>query len=79
LSERVILSIQRQAAAVGMFLRFFRFGILAFEIGERYVQRLVTEADSQAFTVEHLTLTRFEAVAISLELSQRCRLFPRDP
>src|SRR6266852_1577394 len=23
--------------------------------------------------------TRFEAVAISLELSQRCRLFPRNP
>ena len=26
-----------------MFLRFFRFGILAFEAGERYVQRLPLE------------------------------------
>jgi hypothetical protein len=29
-----------------MLLRFFRLGILALEIGERHVQRLVTEADS---------------------------------
>jgi len=28
-----------------MFLRHFGLGILAFEIGERYVQRLVTEAN----------------------------------
>jgi hypothetical protein len=26
-------------AAVGMFLRFFRFGVLALEVGERYVQQ----------------------------------------
>ena len=29
-----------------MLLRFFRLGILAFEVGERHVQRFVTEADS---------------------------------
>ena len=28
-----------------MFLRFFRFGIFTFEVGERHVHRLVTEAD----------------------------------
>jgi hypothetical protein len=33
-----------------MFLRFFRFGILAFEVGERYVQRLVAEAEVQQNT-----------------------------
>jgi hypothetical protein len=38
-------SVQRQAAAVGVFLRFFRLGILAFEIGERHIQRFVTEPD----------------------------------
>jgi len=27
-------------------LRFFRLGILAFEVGERHVQRFVAEADS---------------------------------
>ena len=29
-----------------MFLRFFRFGVFAFEVGERHVQRLVPQADS---------------------------------
>jgi hypothetical protein len=29
-----------------MFLRFLRFSILAFEVGERYVQRFVTEPDA---------------------------------
>lgn len=29
-----------------MFLRFFRLSILALEVGERHVQRLVSEADS---------------------------------
>ena len=28
-----------------MLLRFFRFGVLALEIGERYVLRLVSESD----------------------------------
>jgi hypothetical protein len=32
-----------------MFLRFFRLGVLAFEVGERYVQRLVAEADADGF------------------------------
>ena len=30
--------VQRQAAAVRMFLHFFRLCILAFEVGERHVQ-----------------------------------------
>jgi hypothetical protein len=29
-----------------VFLRFFRLGVLAFEVGERYVQRLVPETNS---------------------------------
>jgi len=37
------LCIQSQTAAVRMFLRFFRLSILAFEVGERYIQRLVPE------------------------------------
>ena len=40
------LCVQRQAAAVRVLLGFFRLGILAFEIGERHVQRFVTEAGS---------------------------------
>jgi hypothetical protein len=37
------LCAQRQAAAVGMFLRFFGLGVLAFEIGKGHIQRFVTE------------------------------------
>ena len=33
-----------------MLLSFLRFGILAFEIGERHVQRLVPETDSEVFS-----------------------------
>jgi hypothetical protein len=33
------LGVRRQAAAVGVFLRFFRFGILAFEVGEIFSSR----------------------------------------
>jgi len=29
-----------------MFLRFFRLGILALELGERHFKRIVPEADS---------------------------------
>jgi hypothetical protein len=36
----VVLCVQRQAAAVRMFLRFFRFRILAFELSERHVHEL---------------------------------------
>jgi hypothetical protein len=32
-----------------MFLRFFGLGICAFEVGERHIQRLVAEADSDVF------------------------------
>ena len=32
------LSLQRQAAAVRMFLSFFRLSVRAFEVGERHVQ-----------------------------------------
>jgi hypothetical protein len=42
----MFLSVQRQAAAIGMFLGFFRLSIFAFEVGERYVQRLVPEPDA---------------------------------
>ena len=43
ISRRGVLSlcVQRQAAAVRMFLSFFRLGILALEVGERHVQRFV--------------------------------------
>jgi hypothetical protein len=34
----LVLWIQRQAAAVRMFLHFFRFSILALEAGERHVE-----------------------------------------
>jgi hypothetical protein len=37
------LCVQRQAAAARMFWRFFRFNMLAFEVGKRHVQRLVAE------------------------------------
>jgi hypothetical protein len=40
------LSVQRQAAAVRMVLHFFGFGVLAFEIGQGHIQRLVAQADS---------------------------------
>jgi hypothetical protein len=51
------LCVQRQAAAVSVFLSLFRLSILAFEIGEGHVERFMTEPDSQGFTVEHLKLT----------------------
>jgi hypothetical protein len=38
-SEVLSLCVQRQTAAVRMFLGFFRFGILPFEVGKRHVQR----------------------------------------
>jgi len=37
---------QRQAAAVRMLLSFFRLSILPYEIREFYIQRLVSEPDS---------------------------------
>ena len=40
------LCVLRQAAAVGVFLRFFGLGILALGISERHVQQLVADADS---------------------------------
>jgi len=36
----------RQAAAVRTFLRFFGFGVLAFEVGESHVERFMSEAAS---------------------------------
>jgi hypothetical protein len=38
--------VERQAAAIGGFLCFFRFGVLTLEIGEPHVQRLVAEHNS---------------------------------
>ena len=35
-----------------MLLNFFRLGVLALEVGERYVQRLVPEADSDGASAE---------------------------
>src|SRR5260370_40808178 len=43
---RMYLCVQCQAAAVRMLLSFFGLSILAFEIGERHVKRLVPEADT---------------------------------
>jgi len=40
------LCVQRQAAAVGVLLRIFRFSVLAFEVGDGHIERFVTEADS---------------------------------
>jgi hypothetical protein len=34
------------AAAVRMLLRFFGFGVLAFDVRERHVQRFVTDSDT---------------------------------
>ena len=39
----------RQAAAISVLLGFFRLSILAFEVSERYVQRLVPEPDADGF------------------------------
>ena len=52
-----------------MFLCFFRLSFLAFEIGERYVQRLVPEANSDgvhrnAFFVERVGVGLAEAVKL---------------
>jgi len=55
-----------KAAAVRMFLCFFGFGVLALEIGERYVQRLVTEANSDMVLIdatEDLTFEFLRAVS----------------
>ena len=35
-----------KSVAVRMLLRFFRFSILAFEVGERHVERFMTEDNS---------------------------------
>jgi len=43
------LRIQRQAAAVCVLLRFFRFGVLALEVGECHVQRFVTESPDEVY------------------------------
>jgi hypothetical protein len=40
------LCVQRQAAAVRMFLSLFRLCILALEVSERYVQQFVPKSDS---------------------------------
>src|SRR5256885_2241022 len=45
-----VLRIQRQTAAIGVFLCLFRFSVLAFEVGEGHVQRLVPEAEVQQNT-----------------------------
>ena len=37
-SDVLSLCVQHQTAAVRMFLGFFRFGILPFEVGKRHVQ-----------------------------------------
>ena len=44
IAERAVeRSVQRQAAAARMLLRFFGLGVLALEIGDGHVQRLVPE------------------------------------
>lgn len=39
--SRFALYVQRQAAAVGVLLRFLRLSILAFEVSEGHIQRFV--------------------------------------
>ena len=51
--------VQRQAAAVGVLLRFFRFGVLAVEIGEHHVERFVPEPDADGFH-SHLPWLNFQ-------------------
>jgi hypothetical protein len=66
------LCAQRQAAAVCVFLCFFGFGVLAFEIGECHVERFVTEPDANrvyrnAFFVQRVSIGL--AVAVKLGAS----------
>jgi len=63
------LCVQCQAAAVSVLLSFLRLCILAFEIGKRHVQRLVTEPDSNcvprnAFFVQRISVGLAEAVKL---------------
>ena len=51
------LGVHRQTAAVRMFLSFFRLGILAFEIGERHVQRVMTERTPIVLTQDQSTFS----------------------
>ena len=44
--RHLCLCVQHQAAAVDAFLRFFGFGVLAFEISESRVERFAAQADS---------------------------------
>jgi hypothetical protein len=58
-----------QTAAVCMFLSLFRFCILPFEVGERYVQRFMPEANSDgvqrnAFFMERVGVGLAEAVEL---------------
>ena len=43
------IGVQRQAAPVGMLLRFFGLGVLAFEVSKRHIQRLVDESYADTF------------------------------
>jgi len=52
-----------------MLLRFFRFSILAFEVGERHVERFVSEPDSDcvyrhAFFMQSVGVGLAEAVKL---------------
>lgn len=59
-----------------MLLGFFRFGIFAFDVSERYVQRLVSEADSNgihrdAFLLQRVGVCLTEAVKLPWQWNQR--------
>lgn len=69
-STKYLLRVQRQAAVVSVFLRFFRLGILAFQVRERDVQRFVPQADSDgvhrhAFFVQRVGVGLAEAMKLS--------------
>ena len=57
LIQKVVLCVQRQAAAVCVLLRFLRLGVLALEVGESHVEGFARVQDLQALIPDHLGLT----------------------
>ena len=63
------LCVECETAAVSVLLSFLGFGVFTFEVSERYVQRLVSEADSNgihrdAFLVQRVGVGLAEAVKL---------------
>jgi hypothetical protein len=61
-----------------MFLRYFLLAILAFKVGEHYVQRLVSETDLGGGRSKRLERPKLIAVFdLEIRLSARWRALPR--